>query len=71
MIKKLVRDIATQLEVPLPKISITDGRRLGCRDMDLLTLEFDCKEANSLIGQSDMDQLHNGICSDRDRKSVV
>ncbi len=70
MIEKTVRNIAAELGIRPPKASITDGRRLGCRDMHLMTLEFASKKASVLIFESDLDQLRNSICSDRLEENI-
>ncbi len=65
MIEKTVKDIAAELNMHAPKVSITDGRRLGCRDMHMLTLEFGSKRSTVLIFQTDLDQLRNSIFCER------
>ena len=65
MIKAYVSDIAMQMGTKLSKISLTDGKPLGCRDVCLLHISSQESLVSTLIFQADISRMENGESSDR------
>ena len=65
MIEKYVSDIAIQMGMKLSKVSLVDGRPLGCLDVYLLNISTKERIVSALIFQADLENLEKGICSDR------
>jgi len=65
MIEKYVTDIASQMGMKLSKVSLVDGRPLGCLDVYLLNIATKERIVGALIFQADLENLEKGICSDR------
>lgn len=65
MIKELATDIAAQMGVPLSRISIVEGRRVGCLDMYLLHLATNGQKVSALVHQSELNDLQSGCSCDQ------
>lgn len=64
MIKKYVSDISEQMGIKLSRISLIDGRPLGCIDVQMLNLSAEGHVVSALIFQADIDNLKQGNRSD-------
>ena len=65
MINKYADDLAAQIGIKLSKVTLTEGRPLGCLDAFILCLDSNGKIVNTFIHKSDLDCLQNGFCCDR------
>jgi hypothetical protein len=65
MITTYVRDLALQAGVHLSKISIVEGKAVGCLDSYLIHITSNEQLVSSLVYQHDVDNLHNGRPCDR------
>lgn len=65
MIQEYAADLATQMGIKLSRVSMIEGRRVGCLDMHLLNLVVDGHRVSTLVYQSELDDLQNGACCDR------
>jgi hypothetical protein len=65
MIHDYAADIASQMGIQKLKVTITNGSRLGCRDMHLVSFVSNTHLVSELIHHSELDHLRNGIVSDR------
>ena len=65
MIEKYVGDIALQMGVPVPQLSVVEGVTVGCYDVFLLHLTSGAHRVNALVYQAELDYLQNGISCDR------
>lgn len=61
MMDKYVSDLAAQMGIHKLKISVTDGTRLGCRDMHLINYSSGNKLVGGLIHHSELEHLQKGI----------
>jgi hypothetical protein len=69
MIKRFVTDVSAQMKVHLSKITIVDGRKLGCIDMNLLHLTANDDLVSVLVSQSQLNELKNSsYCYQLDHK---
>jgi len=65
MINKYASNLAEQMGISLSRVTVIDGKLLGCRDSHLLQLHSDGHVESALIFQRELEDLHNGICHDR------
>ena len=65
MIREYTAGLAAQMELKLSRVSIIDGKLLGCRDSHLLQIYSDSHMESVLIYQSELETLQNEIQSDR------
>ena len=65
MIREYTAGLAAQMEIKLSRVSIIDGKLLGCRDSHLLQIYSDNHMESVLIYQSELETLQNEIQSDR------
>lgn len=65
MIEKYVADLAAEMGIPLSKISVVEGRKVGCLSVHLLHLSSKDNKVSALVHQSELDDLQNDICCDR------
>jgi len=65
MIQGYVRDIASQMKVPLSQLSVVEGCNVGCRDVHLLNFTSNGHQQSALVYQSEMDKIQIGECCDR------
>lgn len=63
MIKEYVTDIALQMGMKLSRISLVDGRTLGCRDLCLLNISSMGCIASALIYPADLRDLEMDVIS--------
>lgn len=64
MITRYVRELAFQMGMKLPDVSLVDGNTLGCKDVHLLDISIEEISISTLIFQSDLTPLENGdICN--------
>jgi len=61
MMDTYVSDLAAQMGIHKLKISVTDGTRLGCRDMHLINYASGSTLVGGLIHQSELEYLQKGI----------
>lgn len=65
MIETFARDIALQMGIQLSRVSIVEGRVVGCLDVHLLNLAAKGQMVSALVYQAELDDLQNGLSSDR------
>jgi len=65
MIREYAAELAAQMGIRLSRVSIVDGKLLGCRDSHLLQLYSDGQMESALIYQSELEDLQKGIRRDR------
>jgi hypothetical protein len=65
MIQEHAADLAAQLGIRLSRVSIIEGRKVGCLDVHLLHLCADEHLVSTLVFQSELDELQSGACCDR------
>ena len=65
MIREYVADLAAQTGIKLSRVSVVEGRRIGCLDMHLLHLAADGQLVSTLVYQSELDELQSDSCSER------
>jgi hypothetical protein len=64
MIEAYAASLAAKMGIELSKVSIVDGKLLGCRDSHLLQLHSDDHIESALVYQRELEDLHNGINRD-------
>jgi hypothetical protein len=57
MISDYVNSLAVQMGIHLSKVSVIDGRDVGCLDVHLLRLSSSDQNVSVLVRQSDLDEL--------------
>lgn len=57
MIQEYVNSLAAQMGIQLLKVSVVDGRDVGCLDVHLLHLSSTDQNISILVRQSDLDEL--------------
>ena len=65
MIKKYAADIAAQMGMQLSRVSVVEGRDIGCLDVHLLKLMSDGQLVSALVYQSELDHLQSGSSCER------
>lgn len=65
MIKKYVSGVAKQIGMNLSKVTLVDGRSLGCRDTFLLNITAKEQIVSAIIYRTDLEHLEKGFGSDR------
>ncbi|MBL0226069.1 MAG: hypothetical protein IPQ16_11010 [Geobacteraceae bacterium] len=65
MIKEFATCLAEQMGIQLTRISVVDGKLLGCRDSHLLQLYADGQMESTLLYQRELEALQNGSACDR------
>jgi hypothetical protein len=65
MLKEYVAYIAAPKRIPVSRVSIIEGRNVGCIDTHLLNITSRGQIASVLVYQSDLDKLENGLSCDR------
>lgn len=60
MINKYVSDIAAQMGITLTKISLVNGKFLGCRDAHSLMMSAKSCSFSAIVYQADLAQLVSG-----------
>jgi hypothetical protein len=65
MIQECAADLATQQGINLSRVSIIEGRKVGCLDMHLLNLVANGHLVSTLVYQSELEELQSGACCDR------
>ena len=65
MIDKYVSKLAIQMGMNLSKVSLVDGKPLGCRDVSLLNMSSRERLVSALIFKDDLENLEKGDCCDR------
>jgi hypothetical protein len=61
MIQEYVADLAAQMMIKLSRVSVVDGKLLGCRDSNLLQLYSDGHMESALIYRQELEDLQNGV----------
>lgn len=57
MIETYVESLAGQMGIQLSKISVVEGREVGCLDVHLLHMHVGGQRVSALVYQSEMDEL--------------
>lgn len=65
MIQEYVVDLAAQMGIKLSRVSMVEGRRVGCLDVHLLNLAADGQRVSTLVYQSELDGLQSGSGCER------
>lgn len=65
MIREYTATLAAQMGIELSKITVVEGRDVGCLSVHLLHLAVGEKQTSALVHQSELDELQNGSCCDR------
>lgn len=65
MLKEYVAYIAAPRRIPISKISVTEGRDVGCVDTHLLNITVKDQIVSVLVYKSDLDRLLDGLSCDR------
>lgn len=60
MIHKYTADLATQMGIKLSRVSVVDGKLLGCRDSNLLQLYSNGHMESALVYRQELEDLQNG-----------
>jgi hypothetical protein len=65
MIREYATDLAAQVGIKLSRVSVIEGRRVGCLDVHLLHLAAGGQLVSALVYQSELDELKNGSYCER------
>jgi hypothetical protein len=65
MIQEFVTDLAAQMGMKLSRVSVDEGREVGCMDAYLLKLSSGRQMVSALVFQSEMDNLQSGTACER------
>jgi len=65
MIKEYATSLAEQMGIQLSRVSVIDGKLLGCRDSHLLQLYSDDQMESALVYQREIEALQEGISRER------
>ncbi len=57
MIQTYAQSIAGQMGIQLSKISVVEGREVGCLDVHLLHMHVGSQRVSALVYQSELDEL--------------
>lgn len=60
MIMEFVSDISTQMGMKLTKVSLIDGKSVGCLDTHSLMMHSKGCNVSTIVYQSDLEQLESG-----------
>lgn len=64
MITEYVTDMASQMNIKLSKVVLTEGKSLGCLDAHLLSICSGSKLVSEFIHQSELDNLLKGSATE-------
>ena len=65
MIKEYVSDIASQIGIKLSRVSLVDGRPLGCLGVHLLLMSAKGQRVDVLVFQDDLENMEKGYSCDK------
>ena len=65
MINNFVNGLASQMGIHLSRLSVVEGRRVGCLDVHLLNLAFNEHSVSTLVYQSELDHISSGSHCER------
>lgn len=65
MINQYVVDIALEMGMHVPQVSVAEGLTVGCSDVSLLNLTSGVHRVNALVYHSELDNLQAGNFCDR------
>ena len=65
MIKEYAAGLAAQVGIKLSRVSVVEGRRVGCLDVHLLHLDAEGQRVSALVYQSELDELQSRSCCER------
>lgn len=65
MIQEYVYGIAAQMNIQLSRVSVVEGRNVGCLDVHLLNLTSKDQLVSALVYQSELDKLQIGDSCER------
>lgn len=60
MIQDYVRNIASQMKIQLSRLSMVEGRSVGCLDAHLLNLTSNGHQLSTIVYQSELDIIQIG-----------
>jgi len=60
LIQEYVLDIAAQMKIQLSRVSVVEGRKVGCLDVHLLNVTSNGRLVSVLVYQSELDKLQIG-----------
>ena len=55
-LSKLINEVASEMGMPLTKVQIVDGRRLGCRDAHLVKIASNGNIISTIIHENDLSE---------------
>ena len=61
MIQEYAADLAARMGITLSRVSVVDGKLLGCRDSNLLQLYSGGHMESALIYRQELEDLQNGV----------
>lgn len=65
MIQEYTHNIAAQMGILLTRVTVVEGRSVGCVDTHLLNMSSDGHIVSALVYQAEMDNLNSGLPCDR------
>jgi hypothetical protein len=65
ILKEYVAYIAAPKGITISRVSMVEGRNVGCVDTHLLNITSEGQTVSVLVYQSDLDILENGLSCDR------
>lgn len=65
MIQKYVSGLAEEMGISLSRVSVVEGRNVGCLSVHLVHLGTKDKLVSALVHQSELNDLHNAVSCDR------
>jgi hypothetical protein len=65
MIREYITILAAQSGIHLSGVSVIDGRKVGCSNAHLLNLIADGNLISTLVQQSELEELQNGLNCER------
>jgi hypothetical protein len=65
MIRQYATDLAEKTGIRLSRVSVVEGRKVGCLDVFLLHLAADGQLVSVLVYQSELDELAGNSSCDR------
>jgi hypothetical protein len=65
MVKEYVTDLALQMGITKLRVSVVEGKLVGCLDSYLLNISSNSYIVSVLVYQSEMDDLDKGVQGER------
>ena len=70
MIHDYAADIASQIGIQKLRVSVTNGIRLGCRDMHLVDFMTRGKLVSELLHHSELELMRSGVVNERVEQKI-